>query len=241
MPSPTGEMEHVVYVIFANQLLCFGLAICSFYWSVNIIFRKPHLAKTPYLSATLVFYFAYIFLFGLTSIVYFVYFFILWRFDLVIYNGKVLYLLGIVPFICTSINSPMEWVLCMDRCLAVTFHLRYTKKRQALFTVFGITVIACVTFVYADILRIYFPAGTPTACRFFGCFFQGNTNMLYIKLGGTICSLVTVIAFAFLIKFKFHTVNKNVKRINKTVLIIICLTTFTELIPILIGNTFVWV
>ena len=239
MPSPTAEMDHVVYVIFANQLLCFGLAIYSFYCSVNILFRKQHLAKTPYLSASLILYFFYIFVFALSSIIYFVYFFIFWRFDTVIYDAKIFFLLGIVPFVTTLLNAPMEWILCMDRCFAVIFHLRYTQKRQTIFMGFGLVIIALIVFYYVNALRIYFPAGTTTNCRFFGCFNQ--SNLLPMKLAGTIISLLTAIAFAILIKFKFHTTSNIVKRINKTILIIICLSTFNELIPILIGQIYVWV
>ena len=234
-------MDYFPFILLGHQVLDFLFSALSLHFSINVLFRKSLLKKSGNISSTMTVNFVYVFIFAIASLIYHIYLFIFWRLDSIIYDGRILYVTGVIPWILMMTNSVMEFFLCIDRCLSVVFPFKYNGTQKNVFTIltiFGFIGGAVIIVYFCNLVFLY-PADPVTTCRFFGCFVQANNfSMLMVKIIFILSNLVVALTLALLIKFVFKTNNASIKHMNNTVLIMVICTTFIELIPFVVAQIF---
>ena len=229
-------VEYILVLILSYDLLCLGLSMFILFCSSHLLFQKRRISSN--MSPPMKVYFYYVFGYSILSLIYYPYCLLFWRFDRVDYDARILFLFGSAPAILLSINPLMEFFLCLDRCIFICFLLKYTKSTQKLFAVisgFGtLSVIGLYVFMYQP----YFPSTSTSKCRFSSCLITSNFLALLVKGILIGMSFAATLILAIILKYKLTTTNTSAKKINKTVLIIIGVTTAIELIPYIISQCF---
>ena len=232
----------MVYIAFVNlfhTICCFAFSCLSLFFSGNALLRKNVLKKSASISPTLVVYFIFILIWAILMFVYTAYLITKWGPDGGSYNAYILYFAGFGPSISLTANSIAESFLCIERSISLLFPLRYTAKQQMLFawlTAFGIFLITLITF-FMNRYTEGFPAVAETPCQHFACLL-GDRYLFYVKISLNIVNIFFAIILAILIKKTLTTSNKKTKVINRTMVILISLTTTIELVPFFIGQIF---
>ena len=107
----------------------------------------------------------------------------------------------------------------------------YTKKVQFLFLLIflsGILLLVCL--FTSEFLQSY-PTTSDTNCIFFPCFIKSFYYVYFIKSINVFFGIFSSIFLLVLIKFKLKSDTTVVKRISKTLLKNMILTTTTDIIP----------
>ena len=122
-------MSHVPYVALGNHLLDLSFTTVAMWITVKVLFRtKTAVIKTSNISPTITVFYWYIFLRSLWSFINFAYLLGWFRLNTILYDARVLYILGMFPGIFVTTNSLVELFLCLDRCLYIIFPLQYSKS-----------------------------------------------------------------------------------------------------------------
>ena len=229
-------------LVLSYHIVAFLSSIIVLYFTTDFLFLKKYFKKSTHLSPIMILYFVYGFCFGSTMFLYCSYYLIFWRPDTVIYDSQLLFLFGFLPFLFVSLNPWFECFLCLDRAIAIIVHVKYKKKHQIwlLLLVLSFVFVPTVLILY-DLFKSFPKTNEVTLCQYFTCLIKSPNNLTLLKFISIGCSLTSAIIFALLLKFKFTTTNKIIKKANQTILFIILLTTFDELAPIVLSQLLVMV
>ena len=165
-------MEYLTVVMLIHDCIIFILSILCLYISISVLLNKNLIKKCFNFSPTITIYLTYLFLWSLTSFLSCAYLISFWRPETSIYDGRILYLIGLPSAILMMLNPIMESTLCFDRCLSIIFPLKYSRREKNLFACFAVCQILFVLglMVWINKLIPIFNQLLPTTnCRFFGC------------------------------------------------------------------------
>ena len=234
-------MGYLLYLIIYYSGIILVLSILSLYFSIKVLFNKRLLMKSSNLSFIMTLYFVYVFILGISCVVYFPYYFIFWSFEKVTYDARILFLLESVYFILINLSSVIGVLQCIDISLSITFSAQFTRRHRLLFLCMSIICIFAVILYFVYNLRVFYPETPVTECRFFACFLKSGSYLLCFKGVAIILNLAGSIIFAVLFKKFITTSTPITERIYKVTLILILATTFIEFIPFVISQLFYFV
>lgn len=231
------------FAILVETVVILFTTLITLYFSINTFIQKYLHSKAFTLSLVVKLYLIYQLLWSITMLIYCLYLIILWRPDEILYNQKVLYILGLPSYILMFLNSAVESVLGLDRCLCILFPLHYEKHLKRLYGILSIAVLllftGAVIYVngFIDILMV----DLTTKCSFFSCIFAAfNPPHVYVmKL--TTLGITAAIGCVLFLLVKLYLRNTNIKdnkKMNKTIIGVIASTTIFELLPNIMAQIF---
>uniref|UniRef100_A0AC35FGM5 G-protein coupled receptors family 1 profile domain-containing protein n=1 Tax=Panagrolaimus sp. PS1159 TaxID=55785 RepID=A0AC35FGM5_9BILA len=132
-------------------------------------------------------------------------------------------------------------MLCIDRCLSLIFPVNYDFNKKKIFLVFTLAYIFIGTGILIRVCSMIevFPKSSKTSCRFFGCLMTLATPQ-FISLTKALFSLPNVI-LGIVLSVLIHKTFRNKRdkksdKINKTVYLIIGITTLSVMLPSLLDE-----
>ena len=232
-------MEQKVYLL--HFLIILFLSLLSLKFSFQILSQKILLKKTFNLSPLIIVYFVLIFIQSLTSLAYYMYSIILWRPDSVVYDSRILLILGLTCAFFLFLHPIVEILLCIDRCITVAIPFRYGPRGKMIYM--GIA-LALLTIISAAVLfQVYsintFPENAETTCRVYYClgFFLSQKYSMIVRISMACISVFCCLMLAFLLKKNLNN-NTAMRRVNRTVLIMIIASVCLDFCPNVIGQIF---
>lgn len=231
-------MAYNDYVNLGHNVVNFVLGTISLYCTVNMLFRNSIFKNTTKISLTITVYLAFIFCWALVTVSHFAYMLILWRPGGGTYDAYIMYFTGIADFLFLTTNSFVDVFLCTERGIAILFPFYFAKSGNvhfAIITMIAILASFCLIGYINDFSGI-FPSNSFTLCQFFGCLLTKSLYLVKLIFNGI--NIILAIILSFLIKFKLKTNSKNIRRMSKTVAILLATSTVIEFIPIAVGQIF---
>ena len=233
-------MKIFALITLLHHLLGILLMLISFKYCKNVLFDKKLFIKSWKFSPVLNFYFMFLFVYIITSVLYFLYLIIFWRPDENIYDARIMWWLGMPPFLLGYLATVIEICLCFDRCLSIVFPLKYTSQHRlycsyvTVCSVFlGCGVICWTTWILSII-----PQTPGTPCMVYGCLLVALPPGSYLtstKFSLVFTNFVGGVVL-YVIKKCFLKGNSILNRsITITVVIIVASTTFFEVAPTLVS------
>lgn len=229
-------MSFYFCLILFQHIFSLFMATVSLYFSAKVLCHKN---GKKIMSPNMLLYFVYVLIYCLFSFPYCIYCILICYFQDTVYLAKVPYFLGITVFVLLFINPFIEFLLCIDRCLYILFPNGYSKIYQKHFFAVSLIGIFVINTVFIFNFQQYYPdTSTTEICLFFSCLLKSTKFIMFLKGILVISSFVDSIFLAFLIKIRINANNGNMRRINKTFIIIIALTVINELFPFVLAEIF---
>ena len=237
-----ADMNWYPYIVLSNNVITFILSVAALYYSIKVLFKKVLLFKILKFSPIVSIFFIYGLTFSIVTVLYCLFLFIFWRPDSVIYEARELYVHGLVTGKLVSLNPVLGAFLCIDRCATILAPTKYDEKFKKIHTF--ICVICVVGILGISIWMTLslnpFPQSSQTNCMFYGCFltpvvlWQTQTQKIVttcVNMAG--CGLLFI-----LLTFYLKNCSSVTLRINRTVILILLLTTVCDFSPSIISNIF---
>ena len=221
---------------FALVVLLQNLLIATFqatvFYKATFMFRVKRFRQNA--SPVLMIIFCYFTVVSFLMLIYVTYILIHWRPHEILYNGRVLYLIGLIPWTLLISNPIFEFALCIERCLIILFPHKYFNfwKKPMCVGVCVSTAIILVTNLWLNDF-IWLPENGPTECRYFSCVITPippkfmNTYKIVIA----VAEGVAAVFLLYLVKCKTISISKKVKRKSVAILAIIVSTIVFEITP----------
>ena len=228
---------------FSVEVLMQTLLIITFQITVLykciLMFRVKRLRQQA--SPILMIFFCYLTIVSSMMLVYTTYILIFWRPFEILYSGRVLYLIGLIPWILLISNPIFECALCIERCLIIAFPHKYFNqwKKPMCVGVCVSTVIILVTNLWLNDF-IWLPPNGPTECRYFSCVITPipQRYMNTYKIAISVAEGVAAFFLLYLVKCRTISMSKKAKRKNTVILMIISSTIVFEFGPNILDSVY---
>ena len=188
-------------------------------------------------TPTFILFFSYLTLVSVTAIPYCLYVIAFWRPDEIIYQEKVMYLVGIVPWILVISNPIFQFGLCLERCFIVAFPYRYLHKWKRTMCIF---VLTFSLFVMSLVMWLdgffWLPPDSEPACQYFSCVISALSQkyITVYKISIAVLEFIVALILGALIKQKTKSTKSKTK--NIVILVVVATTVICELTPNIIDT-----
>ena len=236
-------MATALIITLAQEIFCLLLSCLSLWCALIMILRNKALTKTKQFSPIMKIYFVYIFVFSFATIFHQGYLVFYWSSEESKYDARIIFVVGIVPWVILCVNSIVEFFLCFERCLIIIFPILYSDDKKRKYAILALTVIffVIISLIYVNKVVDAYPSQPETLCRFISCIIKNTDYSVYLRMFSVVLNVLIAAWLLLLIKCSLKAKNEKTKRMNKTVLFMTTFNIVFELVPIVSSQVFVLV
>ena len=235
-------MAFFAYLIFGYNLISAVLTLISIALSYYGLQHQRKLSKKDHGAAPIItVFFGFMLIYSISWLLYVGYLLLLWRPDENLYNVQIFWAVSMLRACLSYITAVMETFLAIDRCLTIIFPTKYGKTLKKYFSFFTTIMLILIFAFVIWITRTLesYPTFTSTQCLYIDCLNQSLKRKYTYETKCVLVGINQLSGIALFLLFKFYNKNNttaSMKRINKTLLIIIFSSLLFDFAPIFLNQ-----